>query len=359
MDGKYPIVHAYSVSSPDMYDTVSERIACEINEGGCREYLSKWPVGFQDAMVASLTKMPIRFVIADDSGSMSINDGNRMVEAGKDTKMISCSRWSELVSTLRFQVGLARAANAHTEFRFLNGAEPLTLGKSSGGADEQVAYQTMMAVLDEGPRGGTPLCRQITAIIEEVRAMERTLRARRQLACIIIATDGEASDGDLAVAMAPLKDLPVWVVIRLCTDDEKVCSYWNDIDKQLELDMDVLDDYAGEAEEVQKANPWLTYGLPFHRMREFGVSVKEMDLLDESLLSVEQMKVVTKLIYGRGVYEAIVPPEVDMVKFVKGIDKFNKDIPNVYCPIKNKFMPWINPKQLQKIYGKDGNCTVC
>jgi len=27
-------------------------------------------------------------------------------------------------------------------------------------------------------------------------------------------------------------------VIRLCTDDEKVVSYWNNIDSQLELDMD-------------------------------------------------------------------------------------------------------------------------
>jgi hypothetical protein len=34
----------------------------------------------------------------------------------------------------------------------------------------------------------------------------------------------------------------------------------------------------------------MTYGEPLHRLREFGITVKEMDLLDESFLSMEQMK---------------------------------------------------------------------
>ena len=57
----------------------------------------------------------------------------------------------------------------------------------------------------------------------------------------VIASDGEATDGDIAAALRPLRDLPAWVVVRLCTDDDRVVQYWNEIDEDLELDMDVLD----------------------------------------------------------------------------------------------------------------------
>ena len=132
------------------------------------------------------------------------------------------------------------------------------------------------------------------------------------------------------------------VILRLCTNDSKVVKYWDDVDKMLELEMDVLDDlvrnisysflseyiclfvdikivlssfflivyfYAsfccyynlnysvgiiqcGDAEQVENVNPWLTYNDALHKMREFGASIKEMDLIDETKLSSEQMRVV-------------------------------------------------------------------
>jgi hypothetical protein len=83
----------------------------------------------------------------------------------------------------------------------------------------------------------------------------------------------------------------VLVIIRLCTSEEKVVQYWNSIDQQLELDIDVLDDPYGDAKQVAQFNPWLTYGEPIHRLREFGASLKEMDIIDESTVSSEQMRV--------------------------------------------------------------------
>ena len=63
--------------------------------------------------------------------------------------------------------------------------------------------------------------------------MEPFLRSTGQKVAVIIATDGESSDGDMAAAMAPLKLLPVHVVVRLCTDEKRICDYWNNIDQQL------------------------------------------------------------------------------------------------------------------------------
>ena len=68
---------------------------------------------------------------------------------------------------------------------------------------------------------GTPLCRHIRDVITSIRAIESKLRSNGQRACVIIATDGESSDGDIAAAMKPLESLPCWVVIRLCTSDDK------------------------------------------------------------------------------------------------------------------------------------------
>ena len=50
--------------------------------------------------------------------------------------------------------------------------------------------------------------------------------------------------------MRPLQHLPVWVVIRLCTDEDKMVDYWNSVDGEIELNMDVIDDPQGEAQEI-------------------------------------------------------------------------------------------------------------
>ena len=42
---------------------------------------------------------------------------------------------------------------------------------------------------------------------------------------------------------------------------------------------------------------WLNYAEPMHRLREFGCHVKEIDLLDEAKLSLEQVRVICGLLF--------------------------------------------------------------
>jgi hypothetical protein len=132
-------------------------------------------------------------------------------------------------------------------------------------------------------------------VTASILVVEADLRRQGRKALVVIATDGEATNGNLAVAMRPLKNLPVAVLIRFCTSDEGVLRYWNKIDQELELHLDVLDDLLGEAKEVHRYNPWLTYGEPLQRLREFGCSAKELDLLDERKLTLEEVRKVCSL----------------------------------------------------------------
>ncbi len=54
------------------------------NEDGAKQYLSglKWPIGLQNTFVSNLAKIPMRFFICDDSGSMVSNDGHKLIDVG-------------------------------------------------------------------------------------------------------------------------------------------------------------------------------------------------------------------------------------------------------------------------------------
>jgi len=97
---------------------------------------------------------------------------------------------------------------------------------------------------------------------------------------------------------------------------QQVVSYWNSVDETLELDLDVLDDLTGEAAEVCAAsrNPWLSYGAPLHRLREFGSCIKLLDLLDEKRLSAAEMKDLIEIILG-AVASDLPHPDIDWQSF--------------------------------------------
>ena len=112
------------------------------------------------------------------------------------------------------------------------------------GDDNGHGLNFLTEAMEEDPAGQTPLCQHIEDVVEIIKSLEDDLRRNGQKAIVIIATDGEASDGEVARALKPLESLPVLLILRLCTDESEVVRYWDEVDRQLELEMDVLDDLA-------------------------------------------------------------------------------------------------------------------
>ena len=314
---------------------------------------------------------PLRIFIVDNSSSMKTRDGNRIVgdsinNDNKKVSMIPCTRWEELQDCIKYHINLAGLLHAPTKFKvrrkiptsmvsrllsiwhlvltlfdfdLLKLLNPPSKGKpqefsvsmstDSKSTSTIIDIQAALSAMDIDPSGGTPLSRHVREVQKEVSSMAPQLRQAGQKVAIVIATDGmpDGNKDDFVNCLRELEGLPVWVVVRLCTDDDSIVSYYNDIDTQLELSIEVIDDYLGEAKEVHQMNPWLNYTLAIHRLREFGYYHKVFDLLDEKLLSKMEMKDICTLLFdnSRGEntvdeYASIPDPSLEWESFLDYLD---------------------------------------
>ncbi len=239
----------------------------------------------------------------------------------------------------------------------------MTLG--DGQSDPDVELERLLDHLNEPPSGKTPLCVHIREVVRSLLWLT-SFEAP-------IASDGESTDGDVADALRPLEHLPAWVVIRLCTDEEKIVNYWNNIDNDLELDMDVLDDLEAEAKEIEAVNRWLTYGEPLHQLREFGIPIKEIDLLDEATLTLDPppyceyslkffFQNFVDALNGRLGKVADYPhPEEDWPAFVRVVNKRQRAIGKTWSPVIKRQSNWIETAKIKCSLrcGKGGDTLGC
>ena len=340
----------------NLINKVVESMDRKIDKRAGEKYLGNlgWSKGLMNCLFKSCDKIPIRFYIVDDSGSMNQSDGQRILGVGKDQKLVNGSRWSELMDCIYFAADLAEEIGAPTEFRLLNGSDPVMVGLKDDNA-EGLAF--LKEVCSEDPAGQTPLCYHVRGVVDAIRTIEDSLRKKGQRAAVIICSDGESTDGDVASALKPLEDLPALAVVRLCTNDKPVCDYWDGIDRKLELEMDVIADITEEATQVYQYNPWLTFSLPMHRMREFGASSKDMDLIDERLLSPEQMLSVVSVVLMDGNKNTLPHPEVSWPSFKAAV--LNSTAADVFDPRMKVVCRPVNLQKLQNDYGPNKGSSAC
>jgi hypothetical protein len=318
--------------------------------------------GLLDALQTNRNEFLYSIWIADNSISMNVIDGHRIDPVASKNgdhpstgavTFTNCSRWEEIQQTLDYHAQMAAIVKAPTMFCFVNepsscspeesGFSSLLSSSSSSSSsflspkllqqftvsapmntkksktkvkhtyeDLDVAQKIIQATKPSGQC--TPLTETIRNARDNIipKLLRTTDDTDGKRIVLVIATDGVLADVDEGIeaeahaeaefieTLASLKNFPVWIVVRLCTDNDKVVDYWNN----LNLDgvaIDVLDDYVSEAKEVYAHNKWLNYGLPLHRLREMGFYDDVFDLLDERPLTRKEIIDFCTILLGQSV----------------------------------------------------------
>jgi hypothetical protein len=209
-----------------------------------------------------------------------------------------------------------------------------------------------------------PLAKQVRRIEKYLTPEAGRIKANNKFVSVVICTQGKTTDEggqtgtavrkDLEKSLVSLAKLPVKIVLRLCTDEEEVVDYFNALDAK--LDCDVLDDFWGEAMEVYLHNPWLTYGIGLHRLREAGLATDLIDDLDEKGFSLDQIhKFCTEIFLSdisakRG--NSLPHPRKDWTAFMDRLEQLMKREKLQWNPVKNRQTPWIDLRKLDSLYGR-------
>jgi len=328
--------------------------------------------GLANSLAGTIHKFPLRIWVVDNSGSMNATDGHRFVETKdqRDLKVVGCSRWNEIRDCVEYHARLAAVLMAPTTWRMLNdpscGPNSQQFDIAQKTLDDDVTQEELdraITIMKTAQPGGvTPLIKHIQEIKRSVTELEPQLRADGCRVAIILATDGLPTDergyGGAAIqqqfveALRGLEGLPVWVVVRLCTDEDKVVEFYNELDNQLELSLEVLDDFIAEAGEVHEHNPWLNYALPLHRLREMGYHHRIFDMMDERPFTHEELREYCSLVLvDRSPSDELPDPSADWKQFSKTIRTLLERQPGQWNPIKKRVTPWIDMKKMDAVYG--------
>ena len=195
--------------------------------------------GLSQSLYESTVTFPLRVWVVDNSGSMAMTDGHRLVGTKTSkVKIVPCTRWKELQETIEYHAQMAALLQAPTVFRLLNdpgvrvGPQELSIGQKGPEQIDADLARTQQTIQNASPTGVTPLSQHIYDIRHQVTLLAPQLQGEGRKVAIILATDGlptnemgiggEGANREFVRALQSLEGLPIWLVIRLCTDEDAI-----------------------------------------------------------------------------------------------------------------------------------------
>jgi len=324
------------------------------------------PPGLAHQITREDAQIGRRIFLLDNSGSTEAPDAHFLESEGGQMQMVSCSRWEEIKRLAVEHAQWNAKTGTPCEFLLLNppshperreGTDFACVDASRCSAQEAEQQVTLVrGMLDKASPGGvTPISDRLEELHRRISRERQDLAARGQRVVLSLVTDGlptTARSGmstpeDKQRLVASLQkltmDLPVYVVIRLVTDDDGVVDYYNGVDAEIELNLEVLDDIKSEAQEIQKTgNGWLVYSPVLHRLREGGTFIKLFDLLDERALAPVEISLMCQLLLRAPGSPAF--PR-DPAQFMEVLKQHVSVARKVYDPLRNTVMPPVDVYQ--------------
>ncbi|KAL7545163.1 hypothetical protein ACHAWF_008518 [Thalassiosira exigua] len=315
------------------------------------------PPSLLPPVLESYAKCQSRLWIVDNSSRMKVRDshvgrgrnrngsGEAIVERIDDV-----SRWEELQETFWL-------VNKEDHVGEKSGHQFSLCWNSPSNVPREIAHLRHAMNNVRLDQSTCPLAARVHSLGKLIAKQAPDLEASGGHITIVLCTQGFPTDGqgksssavrkELRHELGRLRTLPVKVIIRMCTDDESVRDMFNSLDSTFES-FDVLDDYWAEAMEVYLHNPWLTYGVGLHRLRESGFAPELLDDIDERPLNLVEIHELCTMLFGDTAGGAGIPhPKHGVTNFLRSLHAPLDEAKLQWNPVKKAMMPWINLKKLE------------
>mmetsp|Transcript_975 Transcript_975/g.2762 ORF Transcript_975/g.2762 Transcript_975/m.2762 type:complete len:489 (-) Transcript_975:159-1625(-) len=313
------------------------------------------PPALANLLTEEDSEIALRIYLLDNSGSMGSPDGQKLVPSADGSLRSSpCTRWEELVDMSVHHAAWNLELGVPCEFVLLNSPAPaapvygrdiLRVDPQAGDGNAQVSA-TKRALCAIRPSGGTPLADRLEGIRMRLHQNSAELMQSGRKVILIIATDGLPDSRTMLVQALRriMVELPVRVIIRLCTDEAKVVEFYNVLDRDVEMPLDILDNFHSEAMEVKRHNPWVVYTPVLHTIREAGTFTLVWDYIDERKLTPMEAAFCSQLLV-QGEREA--PYSRDPLEFLAAVQYDLASAPAVFDVNRRAFAPPVEIRQLK------------